>query len=492
MQITFVPADTPAAGGALALLTREGGTLGAAAQAFDAASGGALTRALAQGRFKGAKGSTLDLIAPAGEAADRVLVIGAGAEGGRDPLGIEHAAASAFHALKGSGAETLTLAFDLGPQEAARAAYGVKLAAYRFDKYRTREKPEAKPTVTTVRIAVADPAAAEAAFADLSAVADGVVFTRDLVSEPPNILFPEAFARRVAERAGPLGLEVEVLDEPAMEALGMGSLLAVGHGSVRESRLVVIRWNGGEPEAAPVAFVGKGVTFDTGGISIKPADGMDDMKFDMGGAGAVAGLMVALAGRKAKVNAVGVLGLVENMPDGAAMRPGDVLTSMSGQTIEVLNTDAEGRLVLADALWYCQDRFKPRLVVDLATLTGAVIVSLGNDYAGLFTNDDALGQGLLAASEAEGERLWRLPLPPAYDKLIDSPVADMKNIGGRAGGSITAALFLQRFIEDTPWAHLDIAGPVWRKGPGAPTYPEGATGFGVRLLDRFVRDGFEA
>ena len=492
MQITFVPADASAQGGALALLHHEGAEPGPAAQAFDAASDGALTRALAQGRFKGAKGASLDLIAPAGDVATRVLVVGGGKPGEVDAIGVEHAAASAFHALKSSGAETLTIAFDLGAEEAARAAYGIELAAYRFDRYRTREKPDAKPTVTQVRIAVADPAAAEAAFAPLAAVAEGVLFTRDLVSEPPNILFPDEFARRVVERAGPLGLAVEVLDEPAMEALGMGSLLAVGHGSVRDSRLVVIRWNGAEDaDAQPIAFVGKGVTFDTGGISIKPADGMDDMKFDMGGAGAVAGLMVALAGRKAKVNAVGILGLVENMPDGAAMRPGDVLTSMSGQTIEVLNTDAEGRLVLADALWYCQDRFKPRFMVDLATLTGAVIVSLGNDYAGLFTGDDALNDGLMAASKAEGEFLWRLPLPAAYDKLIDSPVADVKNIGGRAGGSITAALFLQRFTNGVPWAHLDIAGTVWRKGPGAPTYPEGATGFGVRLLDRFVRDGFE-
>ena len=491
MQITFVSADSPAEGGALALLHHEGEPAGAAARAFDASSGGALTRALAPGRFKGAKGTTLDLVAPAGGPA-RVLVVGAGKSGESDPLGVEHAAASAYQALKSSGADTLTVAFDLDAEDAARAGYGVKLAAYRFDRYRTREKPEAKPTIMSVRIVVEDPTAARAAFAPLSAVADGVAFTRDLVSEPPNILHPEEFADRVVAMSTPLGLDVEVLDEGAMEALGMGSLLAVGRGSERASRLVVIRWNGAESaDAQPIAFVGKGVTFDTGGISLKSSDGMEDMKFDMGGAGAVAGLMVALAGRKAPVNAIGVLGLVENMPDGAAMRPGDVLTSMSGQTIEVLNTDAEGRLVLADALWYCQDRFKPRFMVDLATLTGAVIVSLGNDFAGLFTNDDALSEGLLEASKAEGEPLWRLPLPPAYDKLIDSPIADMKNIGGRAGGAITAALFLQRFTNETPWAHLDIAATAWRKGPGAPTYPEGATGFGVRLLDRWVRDGLE-
>ena len=491
MQITFVAADAAPERGALALLHRSGGEPTGAAAAFDAASGGALGRALALGRFTGAKGQTLDLVAPAG-GTDRVVVMGAGAAGELDALGVEHAAAAAFHAVKGSGATSLTAAFDVGPEEAARAAYAIELASYRFDRYRTREKPEARPTVSAVRIAVSDPAAAEAAYAPLKAVADGVRFTRDLVSEPPNILFPEEFARRVQEKAE-LGLEVEVLDEPAMEALGMGSLLAVGRGSVRDSRLVVIRWNGAEDaDAQPVAFVGKGVTFDTGGISIKPADGMEDMKWDMGGAGAVAGLMVALAGRKARVNAVGILGLVENMPDGAAMRPGDVLTSMSGQTIEVLNTDAEGRLVLADALWYCQDRFKPRFMVDLATLTGAIIVSLGNDFAGLFTGDDALSEGLQAAGKAEGELLWRLPLPSAYEKMIDSPIADMKNIGGRPGGSITAALFLKRFVNDTPWAHLDIAGVAWRKGGGAPTNPEGATGFGVRLLDRLVRDGFEA
>jgi leucyl aminopeptidase len=342
-------------------------------------------------------------------------------------------------------------------------------------------------------VVVDDPGAAEAVHAPLRAVADGVRFTRDLVWEPANILYPAEFARRVRELES-VGCEVEVLGEEEMRRLGMGALLGVGQGSVRESQLVVIQWKGAEdPGAAPVAFVGKGVCFDTGGISIKPALGMEDMIWDMGGAGAVAGLMRALAGRKAKVNAVGVLGLVENMPDGNAQRPGDVVTSLSGQTIAVLNTDAEGRLVLADALWYCQDRFKPRCVVDLATLTGAIIVSLGNDYAGLFSNDDALAESLLAASAAEGELLWRMPLPPQYDKLIDSPTADMKNIGpGPAGGSITAAMFLKRFIQEgVPWAHLDIASTAWRKTASAP-HAEGATGFGVRLLNRLVADRYEA
>ena len=492
MQIRFVPADSPAEGGALALILFEGEAPSGATAAFDAASGGALERVRAQGRLTGKAGQTAELPASTG-GTFRAWIGGGGSREAWGPVAAETAAASAYAALKASGATTLTVAFDLEPEAAARAALGVRLAAYRFDRYRTKEKPESKPTLDEVRIATSDPAAAEAAYAPWSALADGVLFTRDLVSEPPNVLFPEEFARRAAERAGQVGLEVQILDEPAMEALGMGSLLAVGHGSARESRLVCLRWNGADDaSAAPVAFVGKGVTFDAGGLSLKPADGMEDMKWDMGGAGTVAGLMVALAGRKAKVNAVGVLGLAENMPDGKAMRPGDVLTSLSGQTIEVLNTDAEGRLVLADALWWTQETFKPCCMVDLATLTGAIIVALGNDYAGLYASDETLAEGLLAASKDEKEGLWRMPLPDSYDKMLDSPVADMKNIGGRAGGSITAALFLKRFTNGVPWAHLDIASTAWRKsGALSPTIPEGATAFGVRLLDRWVRDVHE-
>jgi len=311
------------------------------------------------------------------------------------------------------------------------------------------------------------------------------------VSEPANVLYPADFAARV-KALETLGLEVEILGEAEMMKLGMGSLLGVGQGSVRESQLVVIRWNGAkDKKAQPIAFIGKGVCFDTGGISLKPAENMEDMKWDMGGAGAVAGLMHVLAGRKAKVNVVGILGLVENMPDGNAQRPGDVVTSMSGQTIEVINTDAEGRLVLADALWYCQDRFKPKFMVDLATLTGAIIISLGNDYAGCFSNNDELAGNLLAASETEGEPLWRMPLPDGYNKQIDSVIADMKNTGGRPGGSITAALFLKRFVNDLPWAHLDIASTAWKKPSTVPTIPEGATGYGVRLLNRMVQDKYE-
>jgi leucyl aminopeptidase len=401
-------------------------------------------------------------------------------------------AAHAYSMVKTSGAETLTLYLsDDAPAAAARAAFAIRLAAYRFDRYRTKEPADKKPSVTSVRIVTGNPDAAAQALLPLAAVADGVIFARDLVSEPANVLYPAEFAARV-QALDELGLEIEVLGEAEMEKLGMGSLLGVGQGSRRESQLVVIQWKGAsDPAAEPVAFVGKGVCFDTGGISIKPAAGMEDMKFDMGGAAAVAGTMIALASRKAKVNAVGILGLVENMPDGNAQRPGDVVTSMSGQTIEVINTDAEGRLVLADALWYCQDRFKPKFMIDLATLTGAIIIALGNDYAGLFSNNDDLAEKLLGASKATGDLLWRMPLPAAYDKAIDSMIADMKNVGERGGGSITAALFIKRFVNDLPWAHLDIASTAWKKPSSVPTIPDGATGFGVRLLDRLVADHYE-
>ncbi len=489
MQIEFVAgAETSAGGTALAVLAFEGAELSGAAARADAAAGGAISRAVAGSRFKGAKGQVLDVTAPAGVEFDRLLLVGLGSETA-DDLAVEQAAAGAYNAVKTSGLAALAL--DFGEASAAHAALGVRLAAYRFDRYRTREKPEQKPSIETVRIVAGAPEAARAAYAPLSALAEGINFTRDLVSEPANVLYPEEFARRVKSLER-MGLVVEILGESEMEGLGMGSLLCVGRGSVRESQLAVIQWRGADdPEAQPIAFVGKGVCFDSGGISLKPADGMEDMKWDMGGAGAVAGLMHALAGRKAKANVIGILGLVENMPDGAATRPGDIVTSMSGQTIEVINTDAEGRLVLADALWYCQERFKPRFMIDLATLTGAIIVALGNDYAGLFCNDDALAEGLLAAATGTGEPLWRMPLPPQYEKQIESMAADVKNVGGRPGGSITAALFLQKFTNGVPWAHLDIAPTAWKKPSSNATIPEGATGFGVRLLDRLVADRFE-
>ncbi|ODT85870.1 leucyl aminopeptidase [Phenylobacterium sp. SCN 70-31] len=452
---------------------------------------GPVAQAVAASRFTGAKGQTLDILAPQGTDAARLVLVGAGKKDAFNALGAEHAAASAYAGVKASGLETLRIEGIADADLAAHAALGVRLASYRFDKYRTKEPADKKPSIAKTLVVTDAADAALGAFADMAALANAVSFTRDLVSEPPNVLFPVEFARRVKALES-LGLEIEVLGEAEMKALGMGSLLAVGQGSIRESQLVVIRWNGAADKSAqPVAFVGKGVCFDTGGISLKPADGMEDMKWDMGGAGTVAGLMHVLAGRKAKVNAVGVLGLVENMPDGNSYRPGDVLTSMSGQTIEVVNTDAEGRLVLADALWYCNDRFKPKFMVDLATLTGAIIISLGNDLAGCFSNDDALAEDLLAAARAEDEGLWRMPMPDAYNKQIDSMIADMKNTGGRPGGSITAALFLKRFVKDTPWAHLDIASTAWKKPSTVPTSPDGATGYGIRLLNRLVRDKYE-
>ncbi len=321
-------------------------------------------------------------------------------------------------------------------------------------------------------------------------MSEGTVIARDLVNEPANVLGPQEFADRARELES-LGVEVEVLDEKAMRRLKMNALLAVGQGSPRGSRLAIMRWNGGAAKERPLAFIGKGVVFDTGGVSIKPASGMEDMKGDMAGAATVVGLMHALAARKARVNVVGMIGLVENMPDGLAQRPGDIVTSMSGQTIEVINTDAEGRLVLADALTYVQQKYKPALIVDLATLTGAIIVALGHQHAGMFSNDDELSARLTAAGEATGEKVWRMPLSKEYDKLINSKFADMKNTGGRWAGSITAAQFLQRFVEDTPWAHLDIAGTGF-KSPQNEINKSWGSGFGVRLLDRLVRDNYEA
>ena len=490
MQIEFVAAGAAIGEkSALALVVFEGDVLGGAAGELDKASGGTLGRAAGAQRFTGAKGQILDVLGVAGDAA-RVLLVGGGKKDAFDDLAAEHVAASAYGAVKNSGLTTLRIVLPAGGS-AARAALGVRLASYRFDRYRTKEPAEKKPSVANAQIVAADADKALADFAPLAALADAVAFSRDLVSEPPNVLYPAEFAARV-KALETLGLEVEILGEAEMTKLGMGSLLGVGQGSVRESQLAVIKWYGAADKTAqPVAFIGKGVCFDTGGISIKPADGMEDMKWDMGGAAAVAGLMHVLAGRKAKVNAIGILGLVENMPDGNAQRPGDVVTSMSGQTIEIINTDAEGRLVLADAVWYCQDRFKPKFMVDLATLTGAIIISLGNDYAGLFSNNDELSGNLLAASGVEGEPLWRMPLPVQYDKNIDSMIADMKNTGGRPGGSITAALFIQRFVNNVPWAHLDIASTAWKKPSTVPTIPDGATGFGVRLLNRMVQDKYE-
>jgi leucyl aminopeptidase len=495
MKISFAK-PAPLTEGAVVAGVLEGRVLTPTAHKLDAQSGGLLTRAMAASRFEGKAEQTLLLVAPAGIAVARLLLVGLGKADGLDAKTAEAWGGIAIAQLQTAGDALVTIAVDtidgvqLTESElAAHVAYGARLRSYRFDKYRTKEKEEDKPSVKKLVVEVADAAAAKRRFAPLDHVADGVFLTRDLASEPANVIYPESLAER-AKTLTEAGVEVEVLGEKQMRKLGMGALLGVGQGSEHESQLVVMRWNGGAEGAAPVAFVGKGVTFDSGGISIKPATNMEDMKWDMGGSAVVIGLMKALALRKAKVNAVGVIGLVENMPSGTAQRPGDVVTTMSGQTVEVINTDAEGRLVLADALWYTQDRFKPQFMVDLATLTGAIVVSLGDRYAGLFANDDGLAERLSAAGKAVGELVWRLPLDDPYDKQLKSEIADMQNVGGREAGSITAAMFLKRFVKDSKWAHLDIAGVTWAKKDASVT-PKGATAFGVRLLDRLVADHYE-
>ena len=495
MKIRFSKLDLPK-DGSLVVFALKDKTLSASAAAADKALDGAVSRAMAASRFKGGGGDSLVLPSPGDGRWDRVVVLGLGKAAEFDGLAAQNAGGRAVAALNGAGAKSAVLLLDPveggkigGAEAAARAGFGARLRSYRFDRYRTKEKAEQKPTLSGLTVGGPDAAAARKAFKPLDRLADGVFLTRDLVSEPPNVMYPETLAAQ-GEALRDLGVEVEVLGEDAMRDLGMGSLLGVGQGSVRESKLLVMQWKGGGEKDQPVAFVGKGVTFDTGGISIKPAAGMEDMKWDMGGSGVVIGLMKALAGRKAKCNAVGVAGLVENMPSGAAQRPGDIVTSMSGQTVEVLNTDAEGRLVLADALWYTQDRFKPKFMIDLATLTGAIIIALGNENCGLFANNDELADRIAAAGKAAGEPAWRMPLGDAYDKLLTSDAADVKNIGGRGAGSITAAQFLQRFVNDVPWAHLDIAGVTWSK-KDKPTVPKGGTGFGVQLLDRLVAEHYE-
>jgi leucyl aminopeptidase len=497
MKIAFAKPELPD-DGSLAVAAMDGRKLGLHAAQVDKQTKGALTRAIGASRFKGGAEDQLPLLALAGVSAPRVILFGLGQAAKLDALTAQAIGGRLVAALNGAGEKEATVLLEAIPgaplseaEFAANVAFGALLRSYRFDKYKTKEKPEQKPSLKRLVIGTTETAAAKKAFDPLEKIAEGIAFTRDLVSEPANVIYPETLAQE-AKSLAEFGVEVKVLGEAEMKKLGMGALLGVGQGSERESKMVVMRWNGAaDAKARPIAFVGKGVTFDTGGISIKPAAGMEDMKWDMAGSGVVIGLMRALAARKAKVNAVGVVGLVENMPSGTAQRPGDIVTSMSGQTIEVLNTDAEGRLVLADALWYTQENFKPTAIVDLATLTGAIMVALGQHCAGLFANDDTLAEQLTEAGKATGELVWRMPLAPAYDKLIDSPAADMKNIGGRWGGSITAAQFLQRFIQKgVAWAHLDIAGMAWSE-KDSPTVPKGATAFGVRLLDRLVAAHYE-
>jgi leucyl aminopeptidase len=451
-------------------------------------------RAAATNQFKGKSGSALDILEPEGIKVQRLIVMGTGKAADlkeRDFLKFGGALAGRLN----SGSEAITIMAELPegamqPNQAASIAAGMKLRAYRFDRYKTKKKDgEDRGLRAEVSLAVEDVAASKKAFAPEAEIVDGVILARELVNEPPNILYPEEFARR-AGQLKKVGVEVEILDVKAMAKLGMGALLGVAQGSARPGRTVIMRWNGGKKGEAPVAFVGKGVCFDTGGISIKGAASMEDMKGDMGGAACVVGLMHALAARKAKVNAVGAIGLVENMPDGNAQRPGDIVTSMSGQTIEIINTDAEGRLVLADVLWYVAKKHKPKFMIDLATLTGAIMVALGTENAGLFSNNDELADRLIKVGLATGEKVWRMPLSAEYDKLIDSQFADMKNTGGRYGGSVTAAQFLQRFVDNTPWAHLDIAGTAMG-APKTEINQSWGSGFGVRLLERLVSEYYE-
>ena len=492
VKVGFVPLSA-AARGTLVVFCDEALKLGAATRKALGGAADLVKRAAAAAEFKGKNGATLDLLEPDGIKIQRLIVVGVGKPSElkeKDFLKFGGALAGKLNAAT----EAVTVLAELPdgaiePANAASIGAGVRLRAYRFNRYKTKKKDENDALRAQVSILVGDVAATRKAFAASAQVVDGVLMARELVNEPPNVLYPEEFARR-AGQLRKLGVTVEVLDVKAMTKLGMGALLGVAQGSARPGRTVIMRWNGGKRGAQPVAFVGKGVCFDTGGISIKGAANMEDMKGDMGGAACVVGLMQALAARKAHVNAVGAIGLVENMPDGNAQRPGDIVTSMSGQTIEIINTDAEGRLVLADLLWYVSKKFKPKFIVDLATLTGAIMVALGTEHAGLFSNNDELAQRLSEAGAATGEKVWRMPLGPEYDKLIDSQFADMKNIGGRHGGSITAAQFLQRFVDNTPWAHLDIAGTAMG-APKTEINHSWGSGFGVRLLERLVADHYE-
>ena len=483
-ELTFAAPDLDAIAGAqglIAVFVTGDGKLDPMARRVNRLTRGAVARFAESKRFGKMKdGETATLAWPSGLAGEAVLVV----KLDRKTKGrtARKAGAAIGAALKEHGGMVLSP----GIKGLDDIILGLLMRAYAFDRHQTGEAKGKAPGA--VRVMTSDTGAAERA-SRLKALATGVHFTRDLVNEPSNVLTTTEFADRLTA-LGELGLKIQVLDEDELEKLGMRTLLAVGQGSESPSKVVVMEWQGGGEEK-PVALVGKGVVFDTGGISLKPAGGMEDMTMDMGGAGTVAGVMQALAMRKAKANVVGLVGLVENMPDGKAQRPGDVVASMKGDTVEVINTDAEGRLVLCDVMWYAQERFQPVAMIDLATLTGAVIIALGHENAGVFSNNEALAKHFLAAADAEGEGAWQLPLGPGYDKLIKSNIADIKNTGGRPAGSVTAAQFLARFVKDeTPWIHLDIAGVASRKD-GTPFAPKGATGWGVLALNRLIADHYE-
>jgi leucyl aminopeptidase len=497
MRFSFTTPSIPKAG-AYVTLFGNGQTLSEPAASADNMLNGAVSRGLVAFGNTGKKGECIDLPTGKDMGYQRLIALSIGKPNDFHVLDAQNLGGELFSRLSNSGVSQVTI--DCTPPKgsaiadeiiASEIAFGMKLASYRFNKYRSKEDNKGRASLNSVRMQLKNNKEARKLFASNDKIADGVHIARDLLEEPPNILYPESFASRCLELRE-LGVEVQVLTDKNMAKLGMGALLGVAQGSARPARMVIMRWRGRKGVKQPLVLVGKGVTFDTGGISIKPAGGMEDMKYDMGGAAAVVGTMAAIAGRKAKADVVGVIGLVENMPSANAQRPGDIVKTMSGQTVEVINTDAEGRLVLADAIWHAQKKFNPSAIIDLATLTGAIIISLGSTHAGLFSNNDDLAQKLDSAGKASGETVWRMPLNSAYDKQLSSNVADMKNVGGREAGSITAAQFIQRFVtNNTPWAHLDIAGVAWTN-QAKPTTPKGGVGFGVRLLDRLIAQDYES
>lgn len=503
-SISFSKKDDPKADTVIVGIF-EGGTLSSSAKVLDKTHKGLISACVKNHQnFEGKNGQILN-IPTDGKNPARIVVIGLGKKDKLDAQAFETLGGKLFVAFKANGAETVNIQLqgiedlsDITTAEIANhLAMGLRLKSYSFEKYKSKKQDNKKTKLKKVCITTDAHTAASKLFDSSNGVIDGVFLARDLVNEPPNTLHPESYAELIKEELKPLGVEVEVLDEKKMQKLGFGALLAVGQGSIRESRLVVMRWNGGskskKSSKTPIALVGKGVTFDTGGISLKPGAEMDLMKMDMGGSAAVVGTMKAIASRKAKANVVGIVGLVENMPSDRAYRPGDIITSHAGKTIEVLNTDAEGRLVLADALTYVQETYKPEVIIDLATLTGAIMVGLGFEYCGAFANDNDLWSQIEKSSKNTGEKFWRMPLDEAYRKEMESEVADLKNLGslGRYGGACSAAGFLEHFINDgTKWAHIDIAGTAWWKSD-KPTTPKGGTGFGVRALDDLIANNFE-
>ncbi|HEY7749011.1 MAG TPA: leucyl aminopeptidase [Aestuariivirgaceae bacterium] len=494
MKIKFSPVSLPRSG-PLVLFAATGGKLSGLAAKVNEKSDGYVANAIKAAKFEANREQTMDLLVPSNGQLRRMVVAGLGDPAKLQPRDLEYVGGTVCGALQSGKITDAVILADFSGlnaisdgEAAALVAAGMRLRQYQFSRYKS-PKSDDKTAVKAATVLTSDTASAQRLYHKFEAVAEGVHLARDLVNEPANVLTPAEFAKRVGE-VSKLGVKVDVLRPKDMKKLGMGALLGVAQGSTNEPRLVVMQWMGGNRSERPIAFVGKGVTFDTGGISMKPASGMEDMKGDMGGAACVSGLLRALAARKAKVNAVGIIGLVENMPSGAAQRPGDVVRSMSGKTIAVLNTDAEGRLILADALWYAQKRFKPKVIIDLATLTGAILIALGKEHAGLFSNNDELAGRISQAGVDTGERVWRMPLAAEYDRLIDSDIADVKNIGGRNAGAITAAQFLQRFVNDTPWAHLDVAGTAMDSNR-TPINQSWGSGWGVRLLNKLVADHYE-